>query len=828
MAGRDFKTGLFYHLPLIPLLFAFMAGLTAGRYSPLPWLFTAAWPAAALAGFMVLQRLIGQKPARVSPLVLFFALGAVAIAPWQSPFFPPSETKPLFDAGWVEISATVAQPPRVESFRTRCVLDQLKISVKDQKALYPGGRIQAAFYGSGLTLSPGDRLRFRTKLRPFQNFNNPGGFDYRQFMADKNIWATVYANARQVQKQPDAGKPGFRIQIHNLRDRLDADIADIDTDDAAAVLSALVVGKRHRISSRLQNAFNRAGVAHLLAISGLHMGIIATCGFLVLKWITTRFAVLLYSGRANKLAAMLTLMPVLCYALLSGLSPSTQRAVVMIALFLTAIVRAGPYHPVNTLAVAAFVICIVYPPSIFSVSFQLSFTAVTAIFFGMDLFFRSAAEPSANPDFWVFRRIGRFMLISVFAIAGTLPLVMHHFQQASVLGVAANLIMVPWIGFAAVPLGLIGAMIYPVSQTAGGWVLAGAHQILEPAVSLIKLISQSPVGAFDTFSPTVVEVICAYSLLACAGLIWRARTKEIRKAAALMLIPVLLVSAADAGYWIHRRLLHSDLRITVLDVGQGHASLVEFPRGHTMLIDGGGFSDNTLFDVGARILAPFLRQRKIGSIDTVVLSHPDADHLNGLLYILKHFKINEVITTGLSADTRGYKKFQKILMQQQIPQPSLNRINASRPINGAWFDILFPLPDAATACAPCSGANNCGLVVRVRYQGKSVLFPGDIEACAEDLVVKKAGARARADILIAPHHGSKTSSTQGFLEAVTPETVIIPVRQGRYPMPSPSVLDRYETAGIRIFRTDIHGAVRIRIRDKALGIQANQKTRSPH
>lgn len=825
MAGRDLQDDHFHRLPLIPLLFAFMAGLIAGRLTALPFLFTGAWVAATAAGFDLTRRLICHKPARLCPILLFFALGVISIAAWQTPFFPPPETKPLFDAGYMEISGTITGPPRIESFRTRCVLDQLEISGQKNELYQPAGRIQAAFYGKTPELSPGDRVRFRSIIRPFQNFNNPGGFDYRQYMADKNIWAAVYTSGKRVKKAPpSAQKPGFENQIHRLRIRLDETIANIGADDAGAVLTALVVGKRYRISPELQKAFNRAGVSHLLAISGLHVGIISVCAFMVFKWMISRFRIFLYTGLAFKLAAMLTLVPVICYAMLSGFSPSTQRAVVMIAIFLTAIARAAPYHRVNTLVAAAFIICMIHPPSIFSVSFQLSFAAVSAIFYGIYLFFK----PDGGPEKKVLRVIGRiknFMLISVFAIAGTLPLVMHHFQQASFLGVIANLILVPWIGFMVVPLGLAGAIIFPVSGTLAVWMLACAHWLLGPAISLTKMLADSPVGAFETFSPTVVEVICAYGLLAGLGLIWRGKTTGIRKFAAIGLVPVFLVSAADAGYWMHKRLWHSDLRVTVLDVGQGHASLVEFPKGYTMLIDGGGFSDNSLFDVGARILAPYLRQRKIGTIDTVVLSHPDSDHLNGLLYILNHFQVHEIISTHIRADTNGYKKFQEIINKKQIPHPPLERVNAGRKINGARFEILFPHPDAEIACAPCSGANNCALVVRIRYHDKAILFPGDIEACAEGLVVQQAGEKAEADILIAPHHGSKTSSTSGFLDAVDPRTIIIPVREGRYHMPSQSVLDRYKKRSIKILRTDRQGAARIRIHEGTLEIRTKQKPR---
>lgn len=829
MFGVNAQLPNFYRLPLIPLLFFFMAGSAAGRFLAFyPFLHIGAWITVSAAVWQIIRLLIRKKSACFSPLLLFAALGLLAIAPWKPPFFPPADTEALLDLGYHEISGTVTGQPRIESFRTRCVLDQLKIRDRNGTLHLPAGRIQAAVYGTAPELSPGDRLEFKARLRPFKNFNNPKGFDYRQFMTDRKIWASAYANSKSVKIYHLASvEKNLEGRVHGLRTGIDNAIAARarDNKDASAVLSALVVGKRDRITKKVQNSFNRAGVSHLLAISGLHVGIVATFSFLVIKLVISRFKILLYTGWSQGISAILTFIPVMTYGLLSGMSPSTQRAVIMVAVFLGALARCKPYHNFNTLAVAALVICVIHPPSLFSVSFQLSFAAVAAIFFGLYIFpdpGREIKKPVARIPV----RIGRFMQISAFAILGTIPLVMHHFHQASVLGVFANIVMVPWIGFAVVPMGLLSAMVFPFSQTISGLGLTAAHEILAPAISVIRIIAKSPVGSFNTFSPTIPEIICIYGFIITGGLLLTRQEKNIRKPAAIGLIFVLLASAADAGFWIKKRFLHKDLLITVLDVGQGHASLLRFPGGQTMLIDGGGFSDNSLFDVGERIVAPYLRQRKIGTIDTVVLSHPDADHLNGLLYILKHFRIGEVISTHKAAGTDSYKDFIKILNERQIRHPAIAEIKRQQRINGIDAEIIYPWPDPEISCAACPGANNCSLVIRISYGGKAVLFPGDIEACAEKLVVDQ-GHEIKADVLIAPHHGSRNSSSAEFLDAVNPGTVVIPVRHGRYDLPSEYVLDQYRDRGYKILRTDGNGAVHIRIHEKGLQVRPEIKSPDP-
>lgn len=777
-----------------------------------------AWAIFAAAALRIVFLLSKNRPSCLSPLVLFCALGFLALSPWQKPFFPPGQAASYLNSGYYMISGTVARPPEIESYRTKCILGDLTVTEKSGRRNLLPGFIQAAFYGDCPEFYPGERVLVRGRLRGFKNFNNPGGFDYCRYMADRNIWGGLYAGSSYVEKKAETyGQTGAGFAVHRFRNRLDGLIREVNNGDTAAVLSALVIGKRGNISPSLREAFNRAGASHLLAISGLHVGIIAACSFLLFKWILSFSGSLLLTGRASRTAALLTVLPVGAYALLSGMSPSTQRAAIMVTVFLAALIKEKQYNPANTLAAAALCILAVYPPGIFSISFQLSFAAVSSIFLGIYMLSETAVFKAAPPSSpfvaKIFKRAAGFIMISVFAILGTMPLVMHYFNQASVMGVFSNLILIPWIGFVVVPAGLIGALASLFSQTAGAWCLNAAGLILKPAISLIYQIAQFPFAAFNTVTPSALEVICMYAAMICLGLLFSRGHKTRRRVPAALLCLVLVIAAIDAGYWIHKRFLHRDLKVTVLDVGQGHASFLEFPGGHTMLIDGGGFTDNSVFDVGAFIVAPYLWQNKVVSIDTVILSHPDTDHLNGLLYILEHFRVGRVITTHEKADTEAYKRFLQIIEERKIPHPEFGKAAGKRFVNGVETQVLHPEPTAPEiSCSKCSGANNCSIVLRVSYRDKSILFPGDIEKCAESLLISTAGQQISSDILIAPHHGSKSSSSTAFLKAVSPETVIVPVRKSRMGLPSPAVLRSYKKRGFRIFRTDINGAVRIYVR----------------
>ncbi|MFP4193917.1 MAG: DNA internalization-related competence protein ComEC/Rec2 [Desulfobacterales bacterium] len=814
--------GAFYRLPVLVLVFAYTAGIIPGRFllfsTPVRVII---WTALAASVIRVIYLLLKNRPACISPMVLFFTLGLVAVTPWKPDFFPSGKAALFLDSDRIQIRGTLAEPAQKDPRRTLCILEDLEISdASNDNPVSAAGKLKLSIYDSTPDLLPGDRIFLQAGIRSFKNFNNPGGFDYRQYMADQNIWGNVYARSSDIEKLPQNTPKASMLQhsIHRFREHLDAAISKSANQETAAVLSALIVGKRHGIDHDLRESFNRAGASHLLAISGLHVGIVATCAFLIFKLIFSCSRTLLLNGLAVRAAALLSLLPVAAYVMISGFSPSTQRAGIMVAIFLLAFILEKPYHPANTLAVAALLILGLYPPGLFSISFQLSFTAVAAIFFGLYLF---SGTFIFSPDYQSRETVQRFMkrllgfaMISVFAIAGTMPLVMHYFNQAAITGMVSNLILIPWIGFAVVPAGLISALAFALSEPAGIWCLTAAGRMLDPALHLIHALADLRFGAFKTVTPGILELICVYLLFILIGLAATPRLKQHRKTIIVTLCLVASVAAADAGYWVHRRFLNQDLRITVLDVGHGFSSLVEFPKGRTMLIDGGGFSDNAVFDVGRLIVAPYLWKNKIGKIDTVILSHPDADHLNGLLYILENFRIGKVVTGPSDAETIAWQRFVEIIEEKDILHPEFEDIESSR-INGAEFDILYPDTNTENPNTHCSVAtNNCSLVVKVHYNGKSVLFPGDIEKSAESVIVSKAASRAASDILIAPHHGSKTSSSSKFLETVDPATVIISARKSGFRAPSKEVLNRYDKMGCRILRTDKKGAVTIRIKQE--------------
>jgi competence protein ComEC len=437
-----------------------------------------------------------------------------------------------------------------------------------------------------------------------------------------------------------------------------------------------------------------------------------------------------------------------------------------------------------------------------------------------------------------------------------LPLVAGYFNQISLIGLFANFIMVPLVGFLAIPIGLVALFVSPLSATAALWCIHLDVAILTIALESVQFLADLPFAAVKTFTPSLFEIGCFYAL--CWALLNMRRQppaatskspidpvvptvpdpgnlkislsdrdsspgrfqgvfrrldikalSRIRPAIAVLTL-VLVALSADTGYWLYQRYGSPDLRITIIDVGHGSSSLLEFPGGYTLLIDGGGFTDNSAFDVGAAIVAPLLWRKKIRTVDALILSHPNSDHLNGLIFIARHFHVKKVWTNRETRKTLGYQSFMEVIANKKIVWPSFEDMQRNVSINGVKLDFLYPPRDflARIGKEKWRNTNNNSLVVKVSIGSNSFLFPGDIMAAAEKELVDLAGEKLISTVLIAPHHGSRSSSSTDFLSKVNPKVVVISCgRQNRFKLPDPAILEKYQHRGYAVYRTDINGAI---------------------
>ena len=838
----------FYHRPVIPLTVALMVGIAFG--SAVPGFESWALGLAVGCGAVVACCLARRTSARISPLLLFTALGYLSLQPWVHPRFPENHISGFLDTGPWRIVGVVDDRPLEFESRTRLVLRVERLE-RERETHDVSGLLRVTVAGEAAGVDQGDRIGIYSRIRALRNFNNPGGFDFKRSMAYREIWGSAFAEVRNLsllEKEAGAGWLGW---IDRLRSAIARLIDQAGLGSEAAVLKALVMGDQSEISPEIRQAFTRTGTSHILSISGLHITLVASVAFIVFRWLLSWSPFALRHAWVRKGAALLTLIPVTLYALVAGFSPSTQRALLMVSVFLLAFLAERETDLMNTLTLAAFCILAVQPASLFSISFQLSFAAVWSIVYGFDRIkgLRSAVPPEGEGQTAKIKRgIIVFFGVSLIATWGTLPLGMYYFNTVSFIGLAANCVAIPLMGYIVVMLGLAGTLLAPLSvpaavacYQAGGWVLS-------TSIALMEAMAATPFAAARTISPSLIELALFYLLTwalvhlatgrestagphagaagphrgAVSGVVGRLRGAVFqaircgnpgRRAAAVALVLSLIGVCADAGYWVHQRFGRRDLRVTLLDVGQGSAVLLEFPGGATALVDGGGVADLTAFDVGAQVVAPFLWSRKIATVDTLILTHPNSDHLNGLLFIADNFNVKSVWTNGESRPLPGYQKLMRTALERGMAVPRWADLPRDSTVKGAALEVLYPPGDFRERLQVDrwrQDENNNSLVTRVALGEVSVLIPGDIMRPAEKELVALAGDRLKSTVLIAPHHGSRTSSSEEFLAAVAPQAVFISCadRPGSG-LPHPQTLERYAARKASIYRTDRNGAVQL-------------------
>lgn len=797
-----------FQRPLIPILIAFTTGILCSTLFPAdhqPF-----FP--LLLGLIVLIPVFllfhANKFRYPVLLIFFFIFGAWSGINKE----PDSKLQPYASArSRVVLEGTVLEPPRLFPEKAR-------LYVQVEKLIDPAGtqivheKIQITIYGNMAEFSPGARIRFPARLSPFKNFNNPGQYDYVRAMELRGlVCSAAVADGRSIVPMGQ-GDLGFPLQALEkirtpLREFFRQNLALRDQ----ALMRALLLGEQQEIDPETREYFNKTGLGHILAVSGFNIALVAGLVFFPLKWLLARFYGLALALDTRKAAAVLTAFPVILYTGLSGLEYSSQRAMIMVLAYLFSIVIGREKDLWSTLALAALVILAINPYAIFSISFQLSFTAVIGLLWLTPAMLNKI--PALPPADTGYKKIIKYLYQSTFAALAVtlgasilvLPLTSYYFYRTSLVVVPANLTVLPFFSFWIIPLGLLAALLLPLAPGLANLVLQVAAWGLQAAMAVIRFWADFEYSAVWTIRPNGLEIALFYALLFFFFFFRRWAWCRVG------LLLVILIAGADAGYWLYQTRFDRSLRVTYFDVGQGNAALVQFPGRERMLIDGGGFFQDD-FDVGRMVLAPALLSSKIGKIDYLVLTHPEADHMNGLRFIAAHFKPKEFWWNGTPGKELSYRELLRILDDRNVKKNSPPDLQATREIAGVKIQVLHPLrePPADTASGPVLSFNDQSLVLRLEYTGQSFLFPGDLEKKGEELLTARLNQNLQSTVLLACHHGSKSSNSESFLSAVKPKWCIISAgSRNAFGFPNAGVLKRLEQLGCQTLRIDQVGAVRV-------------------
>ncbi len=664
------------------------------------------------------------------------------------------------------------------------------------------GRVRLGLRGGVPKLRPGDDLRVATTLRTPRNFANPGSFDFVGHLARRGIHVTASVwDSRALIRRARPSR-GIIMRLRRWRARLARAIARAAPGTAAPVLEALVLGADDRITPALRDAFTRAGVVHVLSVSGLHIGMVAAGSWAVLRWLLARSERVLLAIDVRRLAAVGSLGPVGLYGALAGLEAATLRSVLMTGAAACATLLGRPADVGRLLALAALMMALATPGAPAEIGYQLSFVSVAALVAGV------ARWAPGAPAGWS-GRIRLALVAAASASLGTAPLTALHFQQVAPMAVLANPLVVPLFGSLVVGLGLCGAALEPVAPGAAHGLFTLAGRAVQPGIALVTQLARPAWAAIDVPRPDAWEIVLLYAGLAALVTVGRWRW-----AAPLGFVAAVGL-AVDAAIWWQARWAPGVLRATFLDVGQGDATVVELPDGRVLVVDAGGFAGSD-FDTGSAIVAPFLATRKIRQVDALVMTHAHPDHFGGLAHLVRSGRIGALWWSGWTGDGVEWRRLESALETSGVPLRTMGHggVRDGPVLHGV--DVLHP-----TAGWNPAGLNDTSIVLRVRLGETAILLTGDIEAGAEARLRHDVGDQLAAVVLKAPHHGSRTSSTRAFLEAVRPRVVVISVGAGnRYGLPAAEVEARYRALGACVLRTDRCGAVTVVADGRGVGITA--------
>ncbi|MGE0683230.1 MAG: ComEC/Rec2 family competence protein [Candidatus Binatia bacterium] len=578
----------------------------------------------------------------VACLLLTFFVANVTLRQVLDPHLPANHLRRLTLPQEVTIEGRLLREPERFIYRGRLYVEAL--------SLWRDGAFQPAMGKILLNVRSltgpwryGDVLRMTIRPRPPRNFSTPGSFDYEGYLARQGVYLTAFLwDDTRLERVGWQGNT-LRGYIEHLRREIGLFFSDHLQKQTAAVLRALIIGDEGGLTKDTRTVFSRAGVAHVLSISGLHISFVAVTSYGVWWWVLGRSRYVLLRFVMPKLAALLTIPPVLFYAGLAGGSIATWRSVLMIVVYLLAVLLGRQEEVYRSLALAALLISVLWPGAVLDISFQLSFLSVLSIVLGMRQFTvwrerRSILHPAIRQS-WKERLLywlAVSFVVSLCALLGTAPLTAFHFNQVAVVGFVTNLLVIPLLGSGAVLLGLLAATTFFLHSGLATLILFCTGFVTQIGVWLTQTIGSWPWAAFSVVTPTLLELFLFYGCLGCIFCACFSTHVQVAAACRYAFSVFVFALLLDGLFWLHARYFHQDLRVTFLDVGQGDAAVIELPGSQVMVIDGGGFASEE-FDAGEAILAPFLWSRKIGRVDILVMSHPQLDHYGGLGFLTEYF-----------------------------------------------------------------------------------------------------------------------------------------------------------------------------------------------
>ncbi len=773
-----------------PLLVPFL-GFAAGAVFASFTMFRV--PAAALLALFVLvccaARFTGPWNFMAASVALFFCLGMVSLEPWLKTPVHPGSIAAYAGRNPVTVEGLVCGRPAGRSAGSSLSV-QVTAVKRDRHWHRSEGTLLVTVISGDAAVSRGDLIRFPATLTIPRPTGLPGEFDYRKFLALRGIEAAGrVTSAAEIVLIKGAARDSFLRTFDSYAALLQESIRRSIPDQAvSSVLNALLIGDQRRIPQSLSDAYTRAGVNHILSISGFHIGVIAGGIIVLLLMMLSRVEYLVLRCDIRRFALLVSIPVMIAYLLLTGAAPATARSVVMLCLCAAALCAGRETDPVVILLLSAVILTAWHPPILFDLSFQLSFIALWGIVLAVSPLNEMLSRYSIKP--WL-RLFLVFLATSLAASLATLVPVLYAFGEASLNGILSNLLVVPILGYGAVLTGFAALVLMPVSIAAAQPFLWCAVQLVEISNRLVMLFAEFPLAGPAAVSERDMALFLLLMVMLTVMKSGRAR------AAFAVLIPCTAVVLHYAG--VNRG--DSRLHILMLSVGQAESALIRTPDGGTILVDSGGYLHDTGRDFGRQVLVPALRRMGVCRIDTLILTHDHPDHAGGAEYLLKSMPVGDVWVAGRGISGPLAARSVSLGLPLKVMSAGMS---VERP-DGVRISVLSPESEPGGS----GDSNEDSMVFRLDYRRSSMLFMADVGFETENRL-RGTGASVRADVIKLGHHGSRTSTSDPFLDLVSPRIAVLSAGAGnRFGLPSAETVRQMEQRRITLYRTDLEGTIEL-------------------
>lgn len=760
------------------LLILYSIGIWAATYfSPAPVTLYLPW-LGALACFGLRRR---------APNLLlagfFFLLGlALANLALGNPSDHSHITSQL-DGSEALLLGKVARLSRYDTGQISLDLDQLQVLRRGEPDTV-AGQVRVTVDDAQQDFLPGHWIQLRVRLRKPVEFGTPGEFNRPLYLASQGIFATAsLKNDRGILiLPPPTADPGWKERLLRTRSALINRLATRYPERPGKLLRALLLGDKSGLDPDLRLQLSRSGLAHLFSVSGLHLGLVAGLLYLGGVCFYRRSTILSNWLPAGRIVPLLTLPCLWCYMILSGSAVATQRAFLMTAICAALLLIRRQTSAMALLAVVAFILLLIQPLSLFSPAFQLSVAGLGGIIYLLPKWQRRL--PDLPPLLqWQLK----VCLATLAATLSTFPFTLIYFHQVSTAGPLLNLLAIPVIGLAALPVGLLGLALVGCGFSSAEFLIRCSGWLLETVMNLARWTLELPLFAGATWYPDPLQTLALLALIGVLFVPDRAgRHKVYLQAVCLVLAGLLWFIPNDAS---------PGLSLTSVSVGQGEATLITIDGSSHYLVDGGGFYDSS-FDVGSRLLAPALGQLGVHSLDLAVLTHNHPDHSLGLAAILTASPGTPLLT-AVESDQLPTELSALARQRLVTPVPGWQTLAAA----DNWQLQIFS-PDQIAI-----NLNDRSLVFYARFENDGVLLTGDLERDGVGQLLDNPPA-GPITLLKLPHHGSLYSDTDRLLTAFRPRIAFVSAgRNNPFGLPHPTLVEQLAAASIPLFRTDRDGSV---------------------